>query len=137
MNVSRAVVTGIVLSILFVFLEYLVHGMILRDIYVQTASLWRPESEMANLMYFMIAGEAIFAFFFAIIFAAGYNVNKPANGQGFRFGLLMACLIAPYYALCWYTILPIPSILAVYWFIANVIMMIVLGIVAGLLYKAR
>ena len=137
MNVKKAIIAGIVLAILFVFLEFLVHGVMLHDIYMQTSSVWRPEAEMMGLMCYMIIGEALFAFFFAIIFAAGYDVKKPASGQGFRFGLLMACLIAPFSALSWYVILPIPAILAVYWFVDDAIVMIVLGVVAGLIYKGR
>jgi len=137
MNVQRAVVTGIVLIILFAAIEFVVHGVMLHDMYMQTASVWRTEGQMKELMYMMLIGEAIFAFFFAVIFAVGYDTSKPASGQGFRFGLLMACLIAPFSALSWYVILPIPGILAVYWFIADFITMIVLGIVAGLIYKAR
>lgn len=137
MNVTRAIITGILLSIMFVFLEFLIHGVMLNDIYMQTASIWRPEAEMMSMMYLMTIGEVLFAFFYAIIFAAGYDVNKPAMGQGFRFGVLMACLIAPFSAMSWYVILPIPAMLAVYWFVADVVVMIALGIAAGLLYKVR
>lgn len=137
MNVTRAIITGILLSILFIFLEFLVHGVMLNNIYMQTASVWRPDAEMMSMMYLMTIAEALFAFFYAIIFAVGFDVNKPAAGQGFRFGVLMACLFAPYSALSSYVILPIPAMLAVYWFVADVVVMIVLGIVAGLIYKAR
>jgi hypothetical protein len=137
MNVKRAIVAGVVSAILFVVLEFIVHGVMLRNIYMETASIWRPMTEMSDLMYLMTIGQAIFGFFFAIIFAAGYNVNIPASGQGFRFGILMACLFAPFAALSWYVILPIPAILAVYWFVADAVLMLILGIVAGLIYKAR
>lgn len=137
MNLQRALITGIFLSIIFVFAEFLVHGVMLNDIYMQTSSIWRPETEMKQLIYLMIIAEVLFAFFYAIVFAAGYAVNKSARGQGLRFGLLMACLLAPFSALSWYVILPIPGILAVYWFIADFIVMVVLGIAAGLIYKPK
>lgn len=136
-NCKSACITAVALIIIYVLLNVLIHGVMLKDMYMQTASIWRPETEMNSLMCYMLIGEAIFAFFFAMIFAAGYDANKGGLGQGMRFGFLMACLIAPSMALCWYTILPIPVMLAVYWFIADFVCMIVLGAAAGLIYKSN
>lgn len=136
-NCKRACVTGVALAVIYVLLNFLIHGVLLKETYMQTASVWRPEAEMQSLICFMLIGEAIFAFFYSIIFAVGYDASKPGLGQGFRFGLLMGCLVAPFSALSWYTILPIPATLAVYWFCADFVGMLVLGVAAGLIYKAE
>lgn len=137
MNVRSAVITGIVLCVVFLFLQFLIHGVMLHGIYEQTASIWRSQSEMQSMMGIMIVGEIIFAFVFGLIYAAGYDRSKSSSGQGFRFGVLMALLIAPYSALSWFVILPIPVMLAAYWFVADAVTMIILGLVAGALYKAN
>jgi hypothetical protein len=135
MNVKRMLITGMILTVLFILMQFLVHGVMLNDIYMQTASIWRPETEMQSLIYMMFIGETIFAFFFAIIFAAGYDASKPGLGQGLRFGLLIACLLAPFSSLSWYVILPIPATLAQYWFMSDFVVMTLLGVAAGLIYK--
>ena len=136
-NCKSASITGVVLIVIYFLMNFLTHGVILKNIYMQNASIWRPESEIQSLMYLMLIGEAIFAFFYAMIVAAGYDNTKPGLGQGVRFGLLMACMIAPFSALVWYVILPIPGELALYWFIADFVAMMVLGVAAGLIYKAK
>ncbi len=136
-NCKSASITGIVLIFIYALINFLTHGVVLKDIYMQTASVWRPDTEMQSLICLMLIGQAIFAFFFAIIFAGGYDDKQPGLGQGLRFGLMMACLIAPFSALSWFVILPIPATLAVYWFIADFAAMLVLGTVAGLIYKAK
>jgi hypothetical protein len=135
MNKGRVIITGIVLSIVYLLLEYCLHGYLLKDIYMQTASIWRPEAEMSQMCWMMMAGEIIFAFFFAIIFAVGYARGKDGTGQGFRYGVLMGFLLAPVMGLSWYVILPIPGMLAVYWTVGMFVQMIIMGIVAGLVYK--
>lgn len=137
MNCKSVLITGAVLAVIYVLLNALIHGVLLNDIYMQNASVWRPESEMKSLFCFLLFGEGIFAFFYAMIFAAGYDASLPGLGQGLRFGLLMALLVAPFSALSWYTILPIPAALAVYWFIADFVAMLILGAAAGLLYKSK
>lgn len=135
MNKGRVIVTGIILSIIYIAMEYVTHRQILMDMYLQTATVWRTQEEMAQLCWLMCLAEVIFAFMFGIIFAAGYDRAKASLGQGFRYGFMMALLLAPVSALVWYVVLPIPGALAVGWFIATFVQMWVLGIVAGLVYK--
>lgn len=135
MNLKRALLTGFILFIVLFAFEFIVHSVLLKDMYMQTASIWRAESEMQSMMWIMIAVQALFAFTLGIIYAYGYNAGKSGLGQGLRFGFLMAVLLAPYSSLSWYVILPIPGILAIYWLIAGCVKMIVLGITAGLTYK--
>ena len=135
-NAGRVVITGVLLIVAYIFLECFVHGYLLKDMYQATAALWRPEMEMQQMMWMMMVAQGIFAFMFAVIYACGYVSNKPRIGQGFRFGLLIALLVAPAMSLSWYVILPIPQILAIYWFVAGFVEMIILGLIAGVTYKA-
>lgn len=136
MNLKRLSITCVVLIITFFVLEMVIHGIILSGMYGQTASVWRPENEMMSLMPWMHLGQAIFAIAFGVIYAYGFDPKKkPRVWQGLRYGILMAFLIAPMSSLSWYVILPIPGILASYEFIASVVEMLTLGLVAGLIYK--
>ena len=135
MNKGRVILTGIALIVVYVVLECLVHGDFLKNIYMQTSSVWRPQAEMKQLFWYMLLGEVIFAYMFAVIFAKGYERGKPGLGQGLRYGLLMALLLGPPMGLIWYAVLPIPGMLAVYWALATFVEMLILGLVAGLIYK--
>ena len=136
MNKGRIIVTGIILSIIYIALEYVEHGILLKNMYIQTSTIWRTEADMNQLCWLMTIGEIIFAFMFGIIYANGYEARKNGLGQGFRFGILMGLLLGPIYGLSWYVVLPIPGMLATYWIIGMFVQMIVLGIVAGLVYKS-
>ncbi|MBI4353141.1 MAG: hypothetical protein HY593_04350 [Candidatus Omnitrophica bacterium] len=135
MNWKRALLTGAALSVVLIGLEFLIHWYLLMDIYVQTAGVWRPQAEMRPLTGYMLLGDILFAFFYAIIYAKGYETSKGSLGQGFRYGILMGLLIAPATSLMWYVVLPIPAILSVYWFLASFAEMLVLGTLAGLIYR--
>lgn len=136
MNFKRLGTTCIILIVTFFILEMVIHGVILNGMYEQTASVWRGKDEMMQLMPWMYLGEAIFALTFGVIYAYGFDPKrKPRVWQGLRFGILMAFLIAPMTSLSWYVILPIPGVLASYEFIASVVEMLALGLVAGLVYK--
>lgn len=136
MDKKRIIITGIVLSIVYIILDYVVHGVLLHDIYMQTSSVWRTEDDMSQLSWMMFLAEIIFAFVFAAIYAKGYERGKGGLWQGYRFGLLMGLLLGPAMGLSWYVVLPIPGILAVYWAVAMFVDMIILGMVAGLVYKS-
>ncbi len=135
-NTGRLMLTGVLLIVAYIMMEGFVHGYLLKDMYQATASVWRSEMDMQQMMWIMMVGEGIFAFMFAVIYACGFVANKPRLGQGFRFGSLVALFLIPAMSLSWYVILPIPSILAVYWFVAGVAEMIILGLIAGVVYKA-
>lgn len=135
MNLKRRLAAGVVLGIVFVALEFLVHGLLLSGIYRETAPLWRLESEMKSLFGLMIAAQFVFGVFFGIVFAQGYEPRRAPMGQGFRYGLIMGAMLAPMNSLVWYVLLPIPMMLAVCWFIAGFFEMVALGIIASFIYK--
>ena len=135
MNQKKAILTGVVLAVVFAVLEFLIHGNLLSGIYHQTASVWRPEAEMKNIFWLMTIGQLFFGVFAGLIFAKGYEPRRAPLGQGIRFGLYMAFMMAPLNSLAQYVILPIPPVLAVYWLIAGFVEMVVLGVVASFVYK--
>lgn len=137
MNKGRLIVTGIILSIVYLAMEYFTHQRVFAEIYQQTATIWRPEAEMMTMSWMMWLGEVIFAFMFGVVFAAGYDRIRGGFGQGFRFGFYMALLLGPITGLVWYVVLPIPSQLAIGWSVATFVQMWILGMVAGLVYRPK
>jgi hypothetical protein len=132
---GKVFLTGVLTAIAYVAMEMGLHSAVLADIYSETAALWRPQGEMKTLFPFMIAGQAFFGFLFGVIYTKGFQENNGFMTQGFRYGLLMALMLGPASGLVWYTVLPIPQKLAIGWGLGGAIECLVLGMIAGLIYR--
>ena len=80
-------------------------------------------------------GYLVFAPLFALIYVKGYERGKPGLGQGFRCGLYVGAMLSVMHSFGWYVILPIPLVLAFYWFLAILVEFIAAGMAAGLVYR--
>lgn len=135
MNTKRWLYASAAAFVVMAILEFVINGVLLADIYKQTASVWRPETEMRQMMWLFWLAYLIFAPVFTLIYAKGYESSKPGIGQGARFGIYLGLLTAIPMNLIWYVVLPISATLAVYWAIAGMVEMIAMGIIVGLIYK--
>ena len=135
MNTKRWLLASVAVFVEMMVLEFLIHGVLLADTYKQTASVWRPEKEMQQLMWIFWLGYLVFAPFFALIYVKGYEKGKPGLGQGIRCGLYVGAMLSVAHSFGWYVILPIPLALAFYWFVAILVEFIVAGAAAGLVYS--
>lgn len=134
MNTKRWLLASVAVLVVFTALEFIIHGVLLQGIYQQTASVWRAQADMRRLMWIFWAGYLVFAPFFALIYVKGYEKGKPGLGQGFRFGLYMGAMLSVTLSYGWYVILPIPLVLACYWFAAIFVEFTAAGVAAGLVY---
>ena len=135
MNNKRWIQASIAVFVALFLLEFFINGILLQDVYKKTASVWRSEPEMMSMMWLMWLGYAIFAPFFTFIYAKGFEPKKPGLEQGLRFGLYMGLAFVPMQNLIWFVVLPIPGVLAFYWFLAGMVELVALGAIAGLIYK--
>jgi len=135
MNMKRWLYASAAAFVVLAVLEFVVNGVLLAGIYMQTASVWRPEAEMVSLSWLFWLAYLVFAPVFTLIYSQGFESNKEGIGQGLRFGIYVGLLTAIPMNLIWYVVLPIPVSLAVYWAIAGMVEMIAMGIAVGLIYK--
>src|SRR5688572_30699961 len=87
-NIKRL---SMAIAAVFVFIfatDFLIHSVLMKDMYASNASLWRTEAEMQSHFGWMLLGQFLIAKFFCVIFARGYE-NKGI-WEGARFGVLMA-----------------------------------------------
>jgi hypothetical protein len=134
MNTKRWLLASLAVFVVMLALEFLIHGVLLHGLYLQTASVWRPQADMQRLMWIFWVGYLVFAPFFALIYAKGYEKGKGGLGQGFRFGLYVGAMLSVLHSYAQYVILPIPLVIACYWFAATLVEFIAAGIAAGLVY---
>lgn len=135
MNTKKWLLASLAVVVVFFVLEMIIHGVLLQGLYMKTAQAWRPVAEMGGLMWLSWIGYIIFAPFFAFIYTRGYETGKSGLGQGVRYGVLMAMMLSPMQSLSWYAVLPIPGILAFYWFLAGMVVITASGIAVGLIYR--
>jgi hypothetical protein len=135
MNVMRWLLASVVIFVFVSVFGYVVHEVLLADMYKQTASVWRSKAEMDNLMWLFSLSSAVYALAFTFIYAKGYEAAKPGLGQGLRFGLYVWVLTSVAFNLVWYALIPIPASLPVYWTIAGLIESLIMGAIVGLVYK--
>src|SRR3990172_8316251 len=135
MNTKRWLLASVAVLVVMAATDFLIHGVFLSKIYQQTASVWRAETEMQRLAWIFWIGYLVFAPFFALIYVKGYEKGKPGLGQGFRCGLYVGAMLSVMHSFGWYVILPIPLVLAFYWFLAILVEFIAAGMAAGLVNR--
>lgn len=135
MNFKKLMICAVAVFVSMFILDSVIHGMILNNLYLETASLWRPKSEMHSYMGHMLLGQFIIAFFFSLIFAQGYR--STGIMEGVRYGLMMGGLKMGENFIM-HAVAPYPTSLTLSWIVSTFLELVLLGIIASLVYgKAK
>jgi len=109
---------------------YLIHEVLLKKAYMNTADLWRSEGAMNHRLWIMFLAEFIFIVAAVLIYQRGVE-KKSWIGQGIRYGILLA-LVAPVPGFMMnYVALPVPHQLALHWILAGIVQMVLVALVIG------
>ena len=135
MNYKKRIGLGAVLGIVFIFMEYFVHHIFLRDAYQATAFLWRPGAQMKTFLPLILLAELLFGILFGVVYAQGYEPRRAPLGQGVRYGIIMGLMIAPMSSLIWFAVLPVAPCLAMGWLFYGFAEILILGAVASMIYR--
>jgi len=116
-------------------LNFLIHGVMLADTYATEPlkSIFRSKEEMDGMMWIMLLMDLVWVYFFCFFFAKGYE-NKGIV-EGLRFGLYIGLFWSMVFAYSSYAIYPLTYGIVFQWFIYGVIVSLILGVVASLVYK--
>lgn len=115
--------------VVFVILDFIIHGLILRGMYEETKDLWREEMNW-TLSYIV---TIIYIFLFSYVFYKFVGNKNVIRGLGFGFFLGIAWGVSMGYGS--YSYMPIPYWLAFSWFITTVVEMSIVGLILGLIIK--
>src|SRR5947207_15736198 len=129
---KRFILAFVAAYIFIFFWGWLLNGVLLKDIYVQTPNLWRSQSEMMSLFHWIIIGQALIVFAFVMIYASGFAGGGVAAGV--RLGVLLEILAVGARCII-YATQPFPVKLLVLVSIGGFIEMIVTGVIVGAIYK--
>lgn len=119
-----------VFAVLFGF-QWAFHGVYMMPQYEATASLWRSKEEMQGMLWVCLTTKLLMAFAISCLYccmakgaACGGKCPKTGAKFGFKIGLLLGA--HDYASYAW---LPIPREIAINWFIGDVIMGVIIGVV--------
>ena len=137
MNTKKFFTAVLVVFVLLEFLNYLIHGVILSDVYAseEIKAIFRPEEEMNSMMWIVWVMDLVWAFFFMFIFVKGYE-NKGIM-EGLRYGVYMGLFFTMVMAYQSYAMFPLTYGLIFQWFIYGFVESIILGLIASLIYKPK
>lgn len=127
---KKAILAVLAVFVSWEILDFIIHNLILSNIYGATAHLWRPMEEMK--MGLMVLVVFLSAIFFVWIY---YKLIPKSLKNGLTYGLLfgMATGISMGYGT--YAVQPIPYILAFGWFLGGLVESTVAGLLVGLIIK--
>ncbi|MBN1826705.1 MAG: hypothetical protein JW958_10590 [Candidatus Eisenbacteria bacterium] len=124
---------GVAVFIVYMILDWLLHGVFLESAYKASLPLWRPEAEMGRYAMVMWLGTLFYSFFFVFVFTKGYEGRGIA--EGIRFGLYMGLLIGVPVTAGFWASMPIPNAIAGGWLAGGVIENMAVGAVAASIYR--
>lgn len=129
--IKRTIIAIIVVFIAWSVLDFIIHGIVLQPIYVDTAVLWRPMEEMNRGLMSLVV------FITAAVFTAIYaQLIKPKKTiAGLSYGLLFGLGTGISMGFGTYCVMPIPFSLAIGWFLGTVVKVTAGGWLVGLIVK--
>src|SRR5439155_26444458 len=126
MSTKRLLLTALAVFVFIFAYEWVFHGILLKDTYGMTPSLWRPQTEMMQHFHWLVLGQAVIALMFTVLFAQGFAAGGVSAGikLGIIVGLLRLGL-----DLITYAVQPLPAKLIGFWFVGGLIEAAVTGAV--------
>lgn len=133
MKISKLILPIVSLFVLIFIYGYVVHGILLADIYRQTPHLWRTCEDMHSYFPVMLLSELGFAVAFSFGYACLQEMMRvPLKGwhYGLGIGAISAALQFGIYAY-----MPISFTLALLWVADALVEPVLCGVVLSCLYK--
>ncbi len=129
---KQTILAVIAVFIAWSILDFLIHGVLLKSTYQDTANLWRPEDEMnMPLMSIVTLG---FSICFVIIYS--YLIEPKSLSLGIKYGLILGIATGVSMGFGSYCYMPIPLSLAFSWFIGSLVEITLAGIIVGYMVKS-
>ena len=124
---KKTLISVIAVFVAWPVLDFVIHGVILRSAYEATANLWRPMNEMKmNVMHMVVL---ITSFSFAWIY--GRMISNKSVATGLKFGLWWGLGAGVSMGYGTYSVMPIPYLMALIWFLGSLMEGAVAGLIVG------
>jgi len=137
MNWKRILLAALAVFVVIELTDLIIHGGMLSETYklLESNGVIRPEAEMSSFMWVMVLTTLVFSFFFAFIFAKGYEGKGIL--EGIRFGVYIGFFFVFVGMFNNFAVYPIPYSLTWIWIIAGFVQLILAGVAVSLIYKPK
>lgn len=124
------------LSFVFIFvswfiIDFVLHGILLHDVYQSTASLWRPSDQMNIPLIYLVTTILVLCFVLIYVLL----VDKKSPAAGLKLGMLLGLITGIASGFGTYLHMPVPFVLAISWFLGGLCKSIVAGLILGIVIK--
>jgi hypothetical protein len=133
MNFARVAMAAVASWIVYLGVSFLVHAVLLKDIYMQHAASMRPEAEAGAILPIGFGFALVGFFAFAYAYAKGYEGGGAQ--EGIRFGVLVGILLCCFSAIWDYMVWPISVTLAALWMVDFLVEFALYGLIVAMVYK--
>lgn len=133
MRLSKLTLPIISVFVLVFVYGYVVHSLLLSDIYQQTPHLWRTFEDMQSYFPFMLISELAFAIIFTLFYAY-LQERLRVSLKGWQFGLGIGAVFASI-QFGVYVYLPISFTLTLLWVVDALVEPILCGVLLSCIYK--
>ncbi len=134
MNAKKFIFASIVVTIFIMAFDFLFHGLLMSDMYKQTANLWRPQDSMNDYMIWMVLGQILMSFGFVALFTKAFK--RGGIPEGVVYGLLVAILFIGT-NLIMYAVAPYTISMVIYWSVGSTIQLILAGIIVAFIFRSH
>ena len=134
MNFPRVAAAAVAAWVLYMGMGFLVHGILLRDLYLEYAAVMRPEAEANAILPINFGMALVGCFAFAYAYAKGYEGGNGLQ-EGLRFGVLLGIMLCTFVTIWQYMIWPAGPRLLAAWLIDYIVEFALYGMVVGVIYK--
>lgn len=131
---KKFLVSWTIVFVLWMVGSFVVHGVLLNDMYGQLPNLFRTETETQSLFHYMVIAHVMMAGAFVWIYRRGRE-DKPWLVQGLRYGLAIAVLATIPTYMIYYVVQPIPESLSIAQAVGGSVIVVILGAVVAFLNK--
>lgn len=131
---KRTLISVVVIFIVWMGLDFLIHGNLLHSDYSQFPNLYRSEQDSQNYFIYMLIAHVLIAIAFVWIYVKGKE-DKPFLAQGIRYGIAIALLTAIPTYLIYYAVQPLPAEMVFKQIVFSTVEILILGIVVARLNK--
>lgn len=128
---KRILLATVAIFVAWEVLDFVIHGLILREAYAASPGLWRPMADMKMGLMFIVG--AIAAFCFAGVY--GWLVRPKTLNAALKFGLLFGVGAGVSMGYGSFAVMPIPYVMAFTWFAGTLVQALLGSLLAGLIIR--
>jgi hypothetical protein len=134
MNLARVAIAALVAWVVYLGVSFVVHTMLLGDLYREHAGAMRPEADQNGILPVGFVFALVGFFAFAYTYAKGYEGSRGTQ-EGIRFGVLVGILICAFRVIWDHMIWPVSIQLTIAWMVEFIVEFALYGMIVGAIYK--